>query len=73
LLLLAAAFLAPLFSVCGAAAGSYQLIYTFKGSPDGAAPEAGVAMDAEGRLYGTTIGGGVRVWYGVSADASGFR
>jgi hypothetical protein len=58
LLLLAAAFLAPLFSVCGAAAGSYQLIYTFKGSPDGAAPEAGVAMDAEGRLYGTTIGGG---------------
>jgi uncharacterized repeat protein (TIGR03803 family) len=33
-------------------------LYRFKGPPDGANPFAGVTMDAEGDLYGTTRGGG---------------
>ena len=33
-------------------------LHTFKGSPDGEEPIAGVIMDAEGNLYGTTDRGG---------------
>ena len=33
-------------------------LHTFKGSPDGEEPIAGVIMDAEGNLYGTTYRGG---------------
>ena len=35
-----------------------QAIYTFSGSPDGAAPYSGVIFDNAGNLYGTTTAGG---------------
>lgn len=39
------------------AAGSYQLLYTFAGSPDGSSPYAGLVTDGR-NLYGTTALGG---------------
>jgi uncharacterized repeat protein (TIGR03803 family) len=35
-----------------------SVLHSFKGTPDGAEPIAGVIMDAEGNLYGTTDDGG---------------
>jgi len=39
-------------------AGQESVLYSFKGSPDGANPLAGVTADDAGNLYGTTYGGG---------------
>lgn len=39
-------------------AWSETLLYEFSGESDGAQPGAGLAMDAQGRLLGTTINGG---------------
>jgi len=36
------------------------VLYTFKGRPDGANPEAGLIFDKSGNLYGTTANGGWR-------------
>lgn len=42
-----------------AGGGSEKVLYSFRGGSDGANPLAGVVMDANGNLYGTTeIGGG---------------
>ncbi len=43
-----------------AASTSYTetMLHKFAASPDGASPEAGVILDANGDLYGTTIAGG---------------
>lgn len=41
-----------------ACAAGYAVVYTFKGGSDGASPEAGLAEDASGNLYGTTAAGG---------------
>ncbi|HEY6290150.1 MAG TPA: choice-of-anchor tandem repeat GloVer-containing protein [Terriglobia bacterium] len=41
-------------------AGSETELYRFAGSPDGAAPAAGLIQDAAGNLYGTTALGGHR-------------
>jgi uncharacterized repeat protein (TIGR03803 family) len=38
--------------------GKEIVLYSFAGSADGAQPEAGLAMDAAGSLYGTTTAGG---------------
>ena len=38
--------------------GNETVLYSFAGSPDGASPVAGVVLDAQGNLYGTTNGGG---------------
>jgi uncharacterized repeat protein (TIGR03803 family) len=37
---------------------SYQTLYSFKGSPDGADPRAAVIIGRKGALYGTTFEGG---------------
>jgi uncharacterized repeat protein (TIGR03803 family) len=41
-----------------ALAQTFSVLYTFKGSPDGANPRAGLVRDAKGNLFGTTVGGG---------------
>jgi uncharacterized repeat protein (TIGR03803 family) len=38
--------------------GKYNVLYTFTGGTDGASPEAALAIDAAGFLYGTTTAGG---------------
>jgi hypothetical protein len=44
----------------GAVAGGYHSIYEFAGRPaDGQTPRAGLVIDAQGRLYGTTQLGGI--------------
>ncbi len=40
------------------AKGKEQVLYSFAGGKDGAAPEAGLTFDAAGNLYGTTTAGG---------------
>jgi|SRR5271166_6786906 len=42
-----------------AQAQSYNVIHNFTGALDGAHPQAGLAMDPAGNLYGTAIGGGI--------------
>jgi uncharacterized repeat protein (TIGR03803 family) len=39
--------------------GQFKVLHEFKGSFDGLAPVAGLIEDANGNLYGTTIGGGL--------------
>jgi uncharacterized repeat protein (TIGR03803 family) len=39
-------------------AGNETILHTFTGTGDGANPIGGIAMDAQGNLYGTTISGG---------------
>jgi uncharacterized repeat protein (TIGR03803 family) len=51
------------FSGCGVVykvntAGQETVLYSFKGAPDGANPEAGAILDSTGNLYGTTYSGG---------------
>ncbi len=40
--------------------GTETVLYSFKGGPDGAGPEAVLIQDAQGNFYGTTSGGGSR-------------
>jgi len=39
-----------------------NVVYSFAGAPDGAAPANGVVLDAAGNLYGTTSAGGTNGW-----------
>jgi uncharacterized repeat protein (TIGR03803 family) len=41
-----------------AQAQTFNVIHTFAGGIDGAAPEAGLTLDRAGNLYGTAVGGG---------------
>ncbi len=42
-----------------AASGKETILYTFTGGADGGAPSAGLLLDAQGNLYGTTYMGGL--------------
>jgi uncharacterized repeat protein (TIGR03803 family) len=44
--------------LAAAAQTKFKVLYNFKGPPDAAAPWAGVTLNEEGDLYGTTPGGG---------------
>jgi hypothetical protein len=44
--------------------GKERLLHRFEGDPDGANPEAGLAI-SEGVLYGTTDWGGASAYYGT--------
>ena len=54
----------------------YHLLHSFQGNPsDGASPEAGLIQASDGKLYGTTIQGGVSNWgtmFRLSADGSAY-
>src|SRR5277367_5281447 len=53
-----ALLLAGILAAQSALAQTFTVLYTFKGSPDGANPRAGLIRDAKGNLFGTTVGGG---------------
>jgi uncharacterized repeat protein (TIGR03803 family) len=55
---LAILILATLSLIQPASAQTFQVLYTFKGGPDGGNPLSGVTFDADGNLYGTTTVGG---------------
>jgi uncharacterized repeat protein (TIGR03803 family) len=38
--------------------GIHTVLHNFTGHPDGSLPFAGLIMDAQHNLYGTTVGGG---------------
>jgi hypothetical protein len=42
----------------GSGEWTFNLLYTFRGSPDGMAPQTRLTMDGRGNLYGTTYAGG---------------
>ena len=54
-----AACLMALLATQSLHAQTYDQLYSFKGSPDGAFPYSGVIRDSEGNLYGTSPGGGI--------------
>jgi len=51
---------------------SEKTLYRFRGSPDGANPDAGVVLDSAGNLYGTTYYGGTGA-YGNIGYGTVFR
>ena len=44
-------------AIASAQAQTYSVVHTFAG-PDGAGPDAGLVLDTQGNLYGTTGDGG---------------
>ncbi len=55
-------------------ASAEKVIHNFDGTPDGAAPNAGVILDAAGNLYGTAAGGGsagLGIVYELAPSTSG--
>jgi len=55
--------LRPLHTKGGA--WSFDVLYGFTGSPDGAQPAANLIFDKNGKLYSTTQGGGTSAGYGT--------
>ena len=59
-------------SVSHAQAQTFTVLYSFKGYPDSANPEAGLFRDNKGNLYGTTSSGGSFNWGSVfTLDTAG--
>ena len=56
---LAALLAALVATAVTAKAQTYTVLYTFTGGADGASPESGVVLDAEGNLYSATNFGGL--------------
>jgi hypothetical protein len=54
----AAVAIALTLASCGWAQSVEKILHTFTGS-DGSGPEAGMIIDSQGNLYGTTAFGGV--------------
>lgn len=54
-----AVFFALLFAARPAQAQTETILYSFNNGADGVNPVAGVVLDKEGNLYGTTLSGGV--------------
>lgn len=46
-------------SLCTASAQSFKVLYVFSGGADGWLPSAGLTLDQQGNLYGTTSNGGL--------------
>jgi uncharacterized repeat protein (TIGR03803 family) len=55
---LAIVFLLTIAATQAAQSQTFKVIHTFTGGQDGARPDAGLTMDAEGNLYGTASFGG---------------
>jgi uncharacterized repeat protein (TIGR03803 family) len=52
--------------------GTERVLYSFLGGTDGASPNAGVVLDSQGNLYGTTLYGGSTGWGTIfELDANG--
>jgi uncharacterized repeat protein (TIGR03803 family) len=63
----------PLITVTASAhAQTYQVLYSFQGTPDGSWPDANPILDSDGNLYGTSYQGGAS-FYGSAykLDTSG--
>ena len=58
ILLLAGILVLQIAAVQWALAQTETVLYSFKGSPNGDTPHANLILDANGTLYGTTLGGG---------------
>lgn len=56
--IMAAACLMAMLAPLAARAQTFSTLYSFTGQADGALPIAGVILDAQGNLYGTTFEGG---------------
>src|SRR6267378_7232433 len=55
---LAVMLVVALAAITSAQAQTYSVLHTFTG-PDGASPAAGVTLDTQGNLFGTTLYGGI--------------
>jgi len=42
--------------------GNETVLHSFSNGPDGASPQAGLVLDTQGNLFGTTTGGGAKDW-----------
>lgn len=51
--------------------GEARVLYSFSGPPDGASPFAGVILDAQGNIYGTTSNGGTGSCPAVGQEGCG--
>jgi len=71
-LALVAEFALAVFAMQSAQAQTFTALHDFTGKPDGAEPLAGLARDAAGNLYGTTVSGGASSYGTVfKVDTSG--